>query len=106
MAEDGWTPTDIEEPATTSTSTVGIDTPDQPDRRRTTAGRRRTSKNLPPHQRLLSVDTPDQPDRRRTTAGRRRASNSESPHQRLLSVDTPGQPDRWLDIDGHTLSLI
>jgi len=80
MMEDVWTPTDIEEPATTSLYTVNIDTPDQPDRYRTTAGRRRTSKSLPSYHRLLSVDTTNQPDRRQTTAGRRWASNSEPPH--------------------------
>ena len=47
MMEDVWTPTDIEEPVTTSLYTVGTDTPDQPGRYRTTAGRRRTAKSLP-----------------------------------------------------------
>ena len=46
MVEDGWTPTDIEEPATTPLSTVGIDTPDQPDRYRSTAGRRTASRHI------------------------------------------------------------
>ena len=43
---------------------LSVDTPGQPDRQRTTAGRRRTSKSLPPHHCLLPVDTPVQPDRR------------------------------------------
>ena len=121
MLEDGCTPTDIEEPAATMPHhrLLSVDTTNQPDRRQTTAGRRRSSKSLPPHHRLLSVDTTNQPDRRQTTAGRRWASNSEPPHHHTVvrhsrsarptaddgwtptdieepaATDTPGQPDGW-----------
>ena len=75
MVEAGWTPTDIEEPAATSPSTVG---------RHYDSARLTADDGWTP----MGVE--------------QRAATSPS----TVGINTPGQPDRWLDIDGHSLSMI